>query len=46
LADVHAEKITPEHARSAYGVVLEASGERIAEEETAQLRARLRGAAV
>jgi len=46
LDDVRNEKITPEHARSAYGVVLDASGERVADEETEKLRARLRGAAV
>jgi N-methylhydantoinase B len=43
LADVLDEKITPEHARTAYGVVLDASGARVAEAETAQLRAQVRG---
>jgi N-methylhydantoinase B len=42
LEDVRNEKITPEHARSGYGVVLDASGARIAEEETARVRAQLR----
>jgi N-methylhydantoinase B len=43
LADVRNEKITPEHARAAYGVVLDASGASVAEVETAQLRELLRG---
>ena len=42
LADVRDEKITPEHARAAYGVVLDARGARILDEATAQLRTQLR----
>jgi N-methylhydantoinase B len=42
LADIREEKVSPEHASAAYGVVLDASGARIAEEETAELRNRLR----
>jgi N-methylhydantoinase B len=43
LADVLDDKVTLEHARSAYGVVLNASGTHLLKEETAQLRAQLRG---
>jgi N-methylhydantoinase B len=39
LADVRDEKITPAHARAAYGVVLDASGADVDMEATAALRA-------
>jgi N-methylhydantoinase B len=45
LADVRNEKVTAEHARAAYGVVIDASGDRVAEPETTRLREELRAAA-
>jgi N-methylhydantoinase B len=38
LADVLDEKITPHHARTAYGVALSADGSRVDKSETARLR--------
>jgi reverse transcriptase-like protein/hydantoinase/oxoprolinase-like protein len=42
LADVCNDKVTPEHARSAYGVILDPGGTCFNEAETAQLREQLR----
>lgn len=42
LADVRNEKVSPEHARNVYGVVIDASGEGVAEAETLRVREQLR----
>jgi ubiquinone/menaquinone biosynthesis C-methylase UbiE len=42
LADVSNDKVTAQHARAAYGVVLDTSGTRVDEAETTRLREQLR----